>query len=336
MTSLAHFVPEKEERLTSVPRIKQALATKYNLNNFNVNISELNLDKDFRLVIGNRGFTMTYRAFRGLLGLLNIPPKFAMMIPEDLLETIIRRLRQTKPQDVRLFDKDSVVYSMTSGDYHPPDLCAIMDVISNDRAVEMGRVGTDGIRIATLGGVKMDAAVGDTIKVGTYLCASHTGRPFPTANLMTYRLICENGAVTGKSWGEISWPRRNGGSLEIFTNGLTELISREAALVPSLESLAGRRLTDFEFVRLWRGAKKVVGIESADRLLDTLVENRRALIASVAVKQEQSGEPAMMEDYSAYDAFNSISQAANKLPGESAERLMRVAGSLLPAYHDQN
>lgn len=330
MVAQTRFAVEKEEHLNSVPKIKQALATKYDLNHFSVNISAVQLSEEFKLVTDGREFAMSFRAFRGLLGLLNIPPRFAMAIPEDLLEFIIRRLREVNPQEVRLFNQEDTVYSMTRADYHPPDLGAIMDVVSDDRQIEMGRVGTEGIRIATLGGVRTEAEVGDAIRVGTYIRASHTGRPFPHASLMTYRLVCSNGAVTGKSWGEVAWPRQNGDSLEIFTNGLTDLMSREELLLPSITSLTDRHLSDFEFARVWRGAKKVVGVESADRLLDSITENRRAILASVAAKQRTGEDPVALTDFSAYDVFNSVSQAANKLPGESAERLMRVAGVLLP------
>src|SRR3989304_7080809 len=315
------FAPEHEEQVKSLDEVRKRLAGKYKLDSAPCNISDLTVSTEkpdeaspprWNLHQGDSKWQMTERAFRGLLNRLAIPPRFAMSIPDDLVDTIVRRLKQVKPQTVTAHTREGVVYGLTPGGYHPPNLLGILESIDPELEIARAKVGTDGFRLETMSKtLQTEVKKGDVVKVGLFIGGCDSGRPVPRAQLMTYRLVCTNGAVAGKLSGALRWPRKNGESLELFRTGLAELVSSQERLAGERKLLSTREMTDFEFARLWKTTRKIVGPDAADRLLDMDKEARQAVLATVkAHRKEHLGEQTLA-DVGAYDRFNLLSAFAN-------------------------
>lgn len=330
------FAKEMETRVDTVPEVIELLSKKYRFDCDKVYLQDLGITEDYHVIHDSKDYEITNRGFRKFLGKLGIPPRFGMKVPEDLLDTIVKRLREVKNQELQLFTKRGVIYGMESKRYQPPDLEAILQPLNDmKRDVKMVRVGSEGFRMASLGPqiiMPRDKDKKDQIQVGIYITACAIGRPYPHARLMTFRHICSNGVVSGRELGEVIWPKGlpdDESAEQFFVTSLDELVKKEARLIEPVKVMANRQMLDREFSNLWRYLKKTVGTERADKILEATEDDRRKIIAAARANRKQHKKPEPITVCSAYQAFNNISAYANDLPGASAEKLQVLAGSLL-------
>jgi len=330
------LAPEIETKVESIAEMQDLLAKKYRFDSTKVNISEIGITEDYHLVQDSKDYEITDRALRKFLRRLGIPPKFGMKIPEDLLGTIVKKLRTVKPQEVQLFTKKNTIYGIAGGRYQPPDLVEILEPLNDmKREIKMARVGSEGFRLATLGPQIIwprEKDKKDQMMIGIQIAACATGQPMPWAQLMTYRLICSNGAIAGKALGEVRWPKRLGNdenAEHYFVTSLAGLVDQETKLIEPVKKMANRHMLGNEFHFIWKYLKKYVGPEKADELLQASKEERAKIIATVKVNRKEHQDYERVNVISAYEAFNNISALANTQPGASSEKLQKVAGLLI-------
>jgi hypothetical protein len=151
---------------------------------------------------------------------------------------------------------------------------------------------------------------------------------------MTYRSVCSNGAVVGRTWGEIHWPKGSGhddgwSPERAFIESLTGLVGEEKKMISPIREMANSYLMGNEFSFLWKSLRKMVGMEEADKLLQATEEDRRKILATAKGNRKDRKPQERVTVCSAYEAFNNISDRANRAIGVSSEKLQRVAGTLL-------
>jgi hypothetical protein len=327
--TLSRFAPEREVKVESLGQAVEVLTKDFAYNTRLETINTLAVTDEYKLTVGKDNMKMTPWAFQNLLGLLKIPTTFGANIPPDLLETIVNRLKGADPFGVKIFvEKDGNVANVKKATYHAPKLSTILQAMKGD--IAMARIGIRGVKVATeVPAIQSEPEVGDVIKVGTMLVASETGGPLPKVNLMTFRLVCSNGAVVGDSFGNVHWGNsKDDGGLDNFLNGLATLNGRASQIAEALQVLPTRKVTDVEFGRMWNQVRTMFDTETTDAVFKVEPEVRKLYLAQSILKKKQLLQPGPV-DLSAWDVFNSISYVAKDMPFVQNEALMRVAGSLL-------
>jgi len=323
------FVPERETNAKSLDEVRELLQSEYSFTSRQATITDLSITDDYKLKLNGDELAMTHWSFQGLLQLLKVPVRFGEEIPNDLLQTIVYRLRTVAPFGVQLFiEPEGNVINIKGANYRAPDLQTVAEALTGD--VQLARVSVRGLQIATELPIAVEPKVGDTIKVGTYLVASQTGGVYPKANLMSFRLVCSNGAVVGDEFGSIHWSMKRTGGQDEFSEGLRELSKRGELVAQGLNEMGTKMLPDTEFSRLWRQVRYHFDAEVTDKMF--FIDDpdvRKMYIARALVASKNRLEPSPT-DLNSLDIFNSITQVARSQPYAKHEALMRIGGSMIP------
>ena len=278
--------------------------------------------------IGNgTQYKLTEWSLSRLLHLLKIPERFATEVcPDDLTETIVNRLKQTDLR-IKLLVRDNTLVSIVPEDYSPPPIRDVIETLSPGEA-ELIRVSDKGVKLASITPLQVEPEEGDSTRIGYYLVTSETGGPRPKVRLMTFRLVCKNGAVAGDEWGSIGWRRKD--TRDSFIQKLQYLNLKAEELTSHLTRISKRKLTDIEFKRFFNELRKAVGRETALLLLKPQASEERVsqIIAQARLKQRELAKPSETE-IRAYPLYNEITQYARDLTGEAHYELMRLAGALI-------
>lgn len=325
----SRFAAEREVKVETLEKAVEVLNKNFTYDTRVANINQLAVTDEYKLGVNGDQMRMTPWAFQNLLGLLKIPANFGATIPSDLLETIVNRLKGVDPFGVKLFvEPDGNVINVKKATYQAPKLATIVQAMTGD--VALARISIRGLKIATqVPDTEAEPEAGDVVKVGTMLIASETGGPLPKVNLMTYRLVCSNGAIVGDNFGNIFWGnKKDDGGLDAFLTGLVNLNDRAGQIVTALRTLPERKVTDVEFGRIWNQVRTLFDTESTDKVFRVSAEARKLYLAQSILKRKQLQKPAPIE-MSAWDVFNSISFIAKDMPFVQNEAMMKVAGSML-------
>ena len=322
MTNVS-FVPEREVKVKTVAEAIPLVGSTYLPDIIVQDLRLTGIDERYDLQVNGQIYHPTQMGFQNFLRSLGIPFHFGMKIPQDLLDMIIHRLREIESKHVQFLVKDSTLINVAPVSYTPPNLARVLDLFKDD-PTEFVRISDKGVMLATTTGTQAEPKVGDVIKAGVILYASNTGGPFPKAQMMTYRLVCSNGAVAGTSFGEAKWDKKmKDDGFEGFRYEVNELRSRADRLVPALQSLPSRTLSVDEFRHMWLRASRVIGGHVADTLFGVDEVTRKQFSNAAKAKVETD------TGINAYDAFNNLSQCARDLGHNAGGRLMEVTGRLL-------
>jgi hypothetical protein len=321
------FAEERETKVTSVEEAVKLLRTDYAYETTNVLSSDLGVSDGYNLGTNGDGRPITRWAFNSLCSLLKIPTGFGHLVPEDLFEIMVRRLRDIEPFNVKLFsDSQGVIFNIKRARYHAPPLEAILNSMTGH--TEKITVSVRGIQVTDTFPIQCEPKVGDIIKVGTHLVASETGGPLPAANILAYRLPCTNGAIANDNLGSVKWGNRKDG-LDDFLEQVHDLSDRGQQIANSLLGLPKRSLTDLEFSRMWNQVRTIYETEQTDKIFGVVPEERKVFLAQAILTKKENSTP-VQTNVNAWKVYNDISFRASH--GSSyvlADSLKRIAGSLL-------
>jgi len=322
------FVTEKEVKCETLTQMRELITKDYKFDNHVVSLNHLSVTEDYKLASNGNELGMTRWAFDNLLRLLKIPVTFGAAIPVDLLEVIVNRLREVDPQGVKLYTApEGDVVNITKATYRAPTLANILEPLQGD--IKIGRLSVRGVKIATvIPGHSVEPEVGDVVDVGTILTASETGGPAPKANLMTFRLICSNGAVAGDILGTVRYVAQGGNGYHEFINRLGGLNEQAGVIAEGLTRLPGKKVTDVEFSRMWNQVRILFDTDTTDGVFKVDKEVRKQYLAQAIVKKKELIAPSPT-DLSAWEVFNSITFLAKDLDYVRNDVMMKIGGSLL-------
>lgn len=325
------YVLERENNCNSTDEAMELLKTEYNHDKVPIRLEQVTFDDDINLHIDGNKVNMTEWAFENLLRMLGIPVSFGKKIPNDLLKTVVHRLKEEADSRATIVRQGNDVWNFTKKDpgIKLDEIIPLTDKINSPYKI---KIGVRGALVDTaLAIAPVEPEVGDIVKFGLRTEASETGGPKPQANLMLHRLVCLNGATMGEDFGQIKWGRGSDYGITDFSADLSVIGNKANELGAVLKALPHRNLNDMTFHYVWNSVRKVLNDDTgngADALLHVNEEERDAYIASAAHRKAKQLAAGTTE-VNAWNAYNEVSLLARDLKYKDNLWLSRVAGDIL-------
>lgn len=208
---------EAAENLFSDPRFKY--------NSQIMSTVDLKLNQNYTF---NDNTKITSFGFENYMSAIGIPNVFAKKIPIDLLMKNQLELKEKFEKPIKIFtrESDGAIVNVTNAGYKSISTKEILknipdEFLNNGSKIQNSFISTKNIKL--LFNIPLDSIVeptpGDIIKFGKVITNSEIGINALTASMMTFRLVCLNGAIMGSEWGRIV--RKHNGDLpneEIINN----------------------------------------------------------------------------------------------------------------------
>lgn len=344
------FQPVREVNAPDLESAISVLQRDYRYDKTEISLSEMSVTENFVLSIRGHDYRMTEWALGNFLRQLDppVPEKFGQRIPPDLLQTIVDRLKQTKPRQLVVFIRDDSVVNIHRSPYQPArsvDVLNMVHKISTKRKLEIQppiKISDRGIKLSFLDEQLpvVEPQVGDVTRIGYCIRNSQTGGVTLTGLLFLYRLRCKNGALLSEAWGSVRWPSDNrlfyNTSLWIFEQKFLELCCQQELLKQNFLEMYNRTVTDDELVGLWRAVARVTDNAIADSIIGIGKEDRENLVRVVrarwrrnhARRFDQQDAP-VQTNLRAYNIYNRITQAARDMDYSLNTQLEKIAGGIL-------
>jgi hypothetical protein len=326
-----------------------------------VSLKNLSLTGDIQLKCNGDIFRMTSAGFDRMMHYLRLPHRFARRIPTDLLQNNFSRLCKEHPDmNVRLtLSKDvstkgaQKVCGVLPTEQPVIDTLKLFQALREHDRPEPARVeiSDEGLSIQTVETQEVPLKVGDVFKAGRSLWYSPAGIGKPVVKLLTWRLVCANGAVAPRAYGGFS-PQYNARTTP--DQFLTRLLKGYDALKfpwtpftlkvsQANEELIKVRKAVNTYKQLERYidvAEKINELFGWSEEAQVLCFTRAKEFATALKIARQEGnplpvEPAVQPNY--YYLFNSISQEAQEMQRLTIRLgLEQIAGRLLFGLEDLN
>ena len=325
------YTLERENNCATTDEAMEMLAKEYRHEKRPIEFGEITFDDDTNLHIGGSKVNMTEWAFESLLKMLGIPVSFGKKIPNDLLRTVVHRLKEEADSRAIAVMQGNDVWNFVKKDIGVK-LDEIIPLTDKINAPYKIKVGVRGVIIDTeMRIAPVEPEVGDVVKFGLRTEASETGGPKPMASLMLYRLACLNGAVMGEDFGQIKWGRGSDYSITDFNTDLLLIGARANELGHALKALPHQNLNDMTFHYIWNSVRKVLHDDTgngADALLQVNEEERDAYIASASHRKAKMLGAGPTE-VNAWNAYNKVSELARDMKYKDNLWFARVAGDII-------
>jgi len=326
-TTNAEWAPEYDASFGTIDELKRAVRGEYLFETLTCDLRDISITEDYRIHKNGSSFVPTKYGMTRLLQTLRIPAEFGLRIPSDLLAVVESRLREVESKGVTLCVRDGNLISVTKPTQSSPPLDHLLDNLVTLDRVALAHLSDRGMRVATTSAsVKAEPNVGDVVEVGVVLNASNTGGGLPNARLMTFQLVCSNGAVAGRDWGEAKWQQFVPNPVEEFMTKVRALMERSDSLARNITYLSEVNLDAKMFYSTW---SKVISVvkkgEYADDILKVTGDERKLYIAQART------DGSVQTEVNAFKAFDSITRIAQALPYAERGKMMEIAGSLIPA-----
>jgi DNA repair photolyase len=361
-----YFAPERCVRPQTIDKALQLCNSRFHYSRPEIALKQVFLDDELMLTFHGQRYALTEKAFEDICHLVNVPVRFAKDIPNDLVATIMERLKVLHQHTVVPIHQDDVVVGLVDPrkwthsrakesrpHYVPVTNAQLLRVIGNhwadSKAVPHITIADSGMSIEVLHSRQtIEPKVGDVTCVGLAITNSETGGASPQARGYTLRLVCTNGATLPKTFGLIrlstDWRVNLDRRLATFEAELRDLRVDLKRLRVAYDRLAVERLTDHAFYNLYRQVRYLYRYFPnrellADKTLGVPEDSRQQIVSQVRRRQKELREGASTAHFphptqlAAWDIFNSITATArteNYQPRRLA--LERLAGDLLLPY----
>ena len=186
----------------------------------------------------------------------------------------------------------------------------------------------------------LEPQIGDITRIGFRTINSETGYRGLKTSFLLFRLQCKNGAVLADNWGDVRWSydkrMRHETSLSLFEQRISNLSISIEPLRQQYSKLLSSRLTDEQFVSLWRSLARILNGEAADKIMQAEKQERQAIFKQVRErdkrnKQQVNGqiEPTQPTRWNLYELYNQITEQAKNYDFIGCRNIEKLAGSLI-------
>lgn len=214
---------------------------------------------------------VTRFGFENYMSAIGIPNVFAKKIPFDLLVKNQNSLKKEFEKALTVFTRksDGAIINFANHKTKTIPTNKIFDKIedeflNNGQSIQNSYISTQNIKLlfeVPIGDV-VEPTPGDVIKFGKVITNSEVGIGALVSSLMTYRLICSNGAIMGSEWGRIV--RRHNGDLSTdeivnnFMQSYNTLLPNADALKESFNIMKSEHVYVDEIVNVYSKIFKIL------------------------------------------------------------------------------
>lgn len=344
------FAVVREMEAETLDEGKKALLEDFTYKREEFSTGDLEVRTDYRVNWGDGWHATTCWGFQNLLSLLDIPEKFGLSIPPELMQRNCERLRELKNEEIIVFlRKDGIAVNFVEKPYPTARSFDILKLLEKMDPLEVEKlyVSDRGVHASVPSEEfgELQPRKGDISKIGYKIESSQTGGTRPKASFLIYRLACENGATLVDEWGTARWTydkRMNYDScLEKFERDLRGLRVEAKLLGQRYKALVNRQVEDEKFVKIWRTTKRILDSrKDADQLLAVDGEKRKEILRQVRKRRKRNKErlnkhpdrkPESPEDteFTGYQLYNEITNEAKKYDFTAQKKLERLGGKLI-------
>lgn len=321
------------QNFKTLEELKEAvISTKYDY--LQIPSNSLKLEESGKLSYKGGSTEIMMEGVRNLAKGLKIPDPFANRIPFDLLQNNIKRLGEELDKRVTLVLHDGVIINGIVDEYQAIPTLPLLEPFegSDINRIEFSHLGLSIQTLSHNNEWTSEPKVGDITRLGVNLNLSETGFINPVANSLLYTLVCSNGAILPRVFGQIRIKLNNfniepTALTEKFQRQLNQLFSQTGRLKANLEKMPNTLLT---FKKLNSLVKKVSRVTDPDTALEVfeIDEDERSEIKLKSKNYEEAYEESEINYYKAYSKITNI---ANNYKSTTRKRLQITAGKLLTA-----
>jgi len=263
-----------------------------------------------------------------------IPNPFINRIPFDLLQLNIERLGTEIDSSTILVMHDGIIINGIIGEFTPIPTAPLLDSFNEDdyeiNKIEFSHLGTTIQSISNKINLNIEPKEGDITRVGHNFITSETGFADPKINSLLYTLVCQNGAILPKNFGQAKIKLNNrdidSNALTLtFRNKIENSVKKTHELKDRLEAMPNLPITIGKFNSILRNASKVTDSETILSRFELTSEDYTEL----KVKSKDEEYKYEDTDFSHYKVYSELTNLANDYQSYTRKKLQTLAGKML-------
>tara|TARA_R100000458_G_scaffold59951_1_gene73169 strand:- start:2776 stop:3846 length:1071 start_codon:yes stop_codon:yes gene_type:complete len=346
-----NFTSNSEARVQSWDELKDIVDERYSYNVQDVKLGDLSINDKGQICRGDDNFSITEDGFKHFCTrILRIPDPFANMIPFDLLQHNVKEICKDRASDdviLHFNEKHGNLVNVSKGDFMPiPHIDLIGEMEKITPGMTQAIIDESGLNIDTTDPVlegfttEIEPAVGDISKVGFTYNMSQTGFHSTSARLFLYRLVCANGMVAPRSWGnarlrtKLTRPLTT--SVNSFFHQIGSLGERAEDMAHCLKTLMESNFNTANAFKTWSKLDKLTDSGSADVFFELPTDQRVQYFDEEKLrKREMKNNPLAPVQQpkevpvNMYKVYNNITHGAKKFDRQTRRQLEAFAGEFM-------
>jgi len=317
----------------------------------------LRVEDDGQVTVDGETRQVTASGMRCLCKALRIPDPFAQRIPFELLQFNVHRLLADVDQ-VKVFESgvNNHWVNITSPRSWGVDTIPLIEQIEEGLetlTLITGEVSELGVildfRSEEVAEVKDDLEVGSITQFGRRFTTSESGFGYPSSSFVAFRLVCSNGMIAPRSFGQVKCRHRGNQEAQIASfirrcqsgaGQLERVASAYAAIAQDSTIVPNNR----QLHRIWNGTRKILGdADLADEVIGIDSELRSELRSAVKrerrigladeideeIDETTTTEVPLVTRIPWFTLLNRVTRSANDISGRPRAKLQELGGKVL-------
>ena len=316
---------------------------------------DVQIMEDGRVTVQGETRLVTQSGMKYLCKALRIPDPFANRIPFDLLRHTAHRLL-TDVDSVKVFasNHNNHWVNMTSPRSWGVQIIPLIEQIEeNLDSLDMisGEISEAGVildfRSDQVAEITDKLDVGSITQFGRRFSGSECGFGYPLSSFVAYRLVCTNGMVAPRGFGQVKCRNRGNQEAQIASfvrrcRAGSQQINRFAQAYAAVAADDSIMPSNRQLHRIWNGTRKILGdADLADEVIGIDNEERSELRAAVKKERRIHMDDETDEDIDSpteiplvvkmpwFRLINKVTASANDVSGRPKTKLQELGGKAL-------
>ena len=351
------FYPEETIQIKTLGELRDNVNIFSGFDSAEVVGSSIRIEEDGQITVDGETRQCTESGMRYLCKALRIPDPFAKRIPFDLLRFTLHRLL-ADVEAVKVFSSNSNNHwvNLTGPRAWGVPIIPLIEQIEEDlESLDMisGEISENGVildfRSDQIPEVEDHLEVGSITQFGRRFSGSEAGFGYPMSSFIAHRLVCSNGMVAPRSFGQVKCRNRGNSEAQIASfvrrcrAGAIQ-IGRFAATYAAIAADSTIMPTNKQLHRILNGTRKVIGdADLADEIVGIDNELRSELRSAVKRERRFNLSDEIDEEVDApsvtevprvvntpwFTLINRVTRSANDVSGRPKSRLQELGGKAL-------
>jgi hypothetical protein len=326
------FTKLKPKTFNNIKALEQSLQSRQDYATEVVDPTSITLTDDGDITYNGKKAKMSLEGFRNMVTKIHrIPDPFAKRIPLDLLQHNIKELGKGIDTPIEfVFQNDGLIINAVKDELKVIPSLPLIRLI-DDHQIKHIAYSDYGIEIQTInpqwGEVDIEPKEGEVSGVGVNLINSETGFTDPQAESLVWTLICSNGAILPKRFGQVKIRiKRKDVNVESISRSfqykLERMLQDNSIIASRMNKMGDSNLRKGEAAWLFKSVSRAVG---KDQMLETFgIEGKEFgdLKAEARLDDHREEET----EFNVYDNYSKVTNLANEHYGETRRKLQTIGG----------
>ena len=290
--------------------------------------------KDNGLISSNIGdFPIEFQGADSLISkVFKMPTEWSKRIPFDLLQSNIERLSNEVSDGVIFALHQGTIINAIKGNYKPIPTNELISCFHNEtiKNIEWSHAEVELQTINENKGLRIEPKKGDITHSGINFRSSETGFSDPIANTFLYTLVCGNGMILGRKYGQAKIRIKNRESLNIpslrdsFQSRINNMLKDSSELSRKFSKMTEVNLTFNRTNSLIKSISKITNSGMAMNVFGIDDEGKTTIKSKAKLKEHKDQETS----FNFYDIHYKITEIANGYMSETRRKLQSLGGRM--------